>query len=43
LIQPHPSNYEVHQRPLIAVLPVTHSAAVSRDEIIPALRGPPSA
>ena len=43
LIKSNPVKYQGHQRYLIALLLITHSAAISRDEVIPALRGPPSA
>jgi hypothetical protein len=42
LIQSNPLNYQGHQWHLIAILLIGHSAAISRDGLIPALRGPPS-
>lgn len=43
LIKSNPLGYQGHQRHLVAILLIARSAAFARDEMIPALRGPPSA
>jgi len=43
LINPNPFGYQGHQPHPVVILLVARSAAFTRDEMIPALRGPPSA
>jgi hypothetical protein len=43
LIKGNPLNYQQHRPHLVAILLISQSAAFSRDEMIPALRGPPFA
>ena len=43
LIKSHPLEYQEHQKHLLALLLTGYPAAISRDKIFPALRGPPSA
>jgi hypothetical protein len=43
LIKGKPFVYQGRQQHLVAILIIAQSAAFSRDEMIPALRGPPSA
>jgi hypothetical protein len=43
LIKSNPFGYQGHQRHLVAILLIARSAVFPRDEMIPALRGPPFA
>lgn len=43
IIKSHPFVFREHQKHLLALLLTNYSAAISRDKMIPALRGPPSA